>query len=161
MLIARESVSGWFEGKKQESSIRMEDITNSLQLEVKIENELKLIIQEIGAKSEWPKNTSLIQPSREKGYDITFSVFPFAKELKKKPDEVADLVVAKLQEKQLPIFSGFLRTQAYIQLKISPQSLAGAAIGEFCVEKPALVSDQHILIEFSSPNTNKVSLTSL
>lgn len=132
------------------------EITNCLQLELKIESELKIIIKEIGAQSEWPTNTSLIQPSREKGYDITFSVFPFAKELKKKPDEVAELVVGKLTEKQLPIFAGFLRTQAYIQLKISPQCMAGAAIGEFCVEKPPLVTDQHILIEFSSPNTNKV-----
>jgi arginyl-tRNA synthetase len=130
-------------------------ICNSLQLEIKIENELKNIIKEIGVQAEWPKNSYLILPSKEKGYDLTFSIFPFTKELKKKPDEVAELVLVKLKEKELPIFSSYIRTQAYIQLKIATQSLAGAAIGEFTVQKPPIVSDQHILIEYSSPNTNK------
>jgi arginyl-tRNA synthetase len=133
-------------------------VTSSAALKAKIDSILKSILSEIGVQT-FPDNFSYnVTTSKEKGYDLTFNIFSFTKELKKKPDDIAQLVIEKLEAKKAEvgeIFDAFVRTGSYVQLKLAPHSLAAAAIGQFTLTHDPIAEQKHILIEFSSPNTNK------
>jgi arginyl-tRNA synthetase len=89
-------------------------IRNSSDLEAVIETELKAILSELGvAKFADNFSYSNVIVSKEKGYDFTLNIFAFAKDLKKKPEDLAQLVYEKLVEKKPFVFDGFLRTGTY------------------------------------------------
>lgn len=98
-----------------------------------------------------------IPPKPELG-DIGFPMFPFAKILRKAPPQIAAFIVEKITggcgDDQV------FTVGPYINIKLSrakrAQAIIGAALDEkkdFC--KSDALKDRRIMVEFSSPNTNK------
>ncbi len=117
-----------------------------------INYELMSCLEKLGAN---PMNLShCIQISKVSGFDLVFTIFEPAKKLQMKPAELADQIVEKLSGSKIFCKSEH-KPRSYIQLKILPSLLAEYVIGEYLLPNKLPAHRDHILIEFSSPNTNK------
>lgn len=96
-----------------------------------------------------------VQPSKAAGSDIDIICFSFAKPLNMKPELVADLLATKLTDVKLPLFTKIKTTKASVNLTLSTHILAAAVIGEYIFPRAPTHNTNQIVLEFSSPNTNK------
>ncbi len=100
----------------------------------------------------------VLQKTREEFEgDFTLVVFPFVKLSKKSPEQTAEIIGKKLLEnievvKSYNVIKGFLNISLYTQYWLDFLSAAisddGYGFSEECEAKP-------VVVEFSSPNTNK------
>lgn len=131
-------------------------------LQAQIEKVLEDIVRSLGV-TEWKGSFSyFIQPPgpklppTESGFDACLNCFAFAKQLNKKPNESAEPILLELQKRNSPYFSKTHKAGGYLYYCIQPHLLAAAAFGEYLVPKaPEKVTTDPVVIEFSSPNTNK------
>ena len=88
--------------------------------------------------------------------DFTMVTFPFVKELKKSPDQIGDDIGKYMVEHCVEVDS-YNVIKGFLNLELSDRfwlnSLATIMVDEKYGEKPA--NGQRVLVEFSSPNTNK------
>jgi arginyl-tRNA synthetase len=94
-----------------------------------------------------------IPPSPEMG-DLGFPMFGYAKLLRKGPPQIALLVAAKLP--------GSFATGPYVNVRLDRAETAASILGELLTEssgssfgRPVTLKGSRIMVEFSSPNTNK------
>ena len=95
-----------------------------------------------------------IPPSPEMG-DLGFPMFGYAKLLRKAPPQIAQLVAAKL-----PLSSA---VGPYVNVRLDRAETAACILGELLAEgsegpsfgRPSTLKGSRIMVEFSSPNTNK------
>ncbi|MCL2558502.1 MAG: arginine--tRNA ligase, partial [Treponema sp.] len=101
-------------------------------------------------------------PPDPKMGDIGFPMFAFAKAFKKGPPDVARLVCEKLAAKGgMP--GTALQVGPYVNVKLDRAAAAKSALaqiladeeGDFAFARPGTMAGQKIIVEFSSPNTNK------
>ncbi|MDR2159310.1 MAG: arginine--tRNA ligase [Treponema sp.] len=107
-------------------------------------------------------------PGPEMG-DIGFPMFGYAKMLRKGPPQIAQMVCARLSEagSSGAVSAGdgtaaagtFAAEGPYLNVRLDRPSAAaailGAALGERSPVSSGLLEGQKIMVEFSSPNTNK------
>ncbi len=103
-------------------------------------------------------DTNLVQPTR-KGFvgDLTIVVFPYVKTARKSPDAVGAEVGEAVSE-QLPFVSGFNVVKGYLNLQIDDKfwlELVGKEFNNLKYGMADIKDEAPILIEYSSPNTNK------
>ncbi len=102
--------------------------------------------------------TAAIQPTRKEFEgDFTIVVFPFVKAARKSPDKVAEEIGAHLQE-QIVFISSYNVVKGFLNLSVADSSWTGFMQEHrndkrFGHRKP--VDEAPVLIEYSSPNTNK------
>jgi arginyl-tRNA synthetase len=93
-----------------------------------------------------------IPPSQEMG-DLGFPMFGFAKLLRKGPPQIAQLVAAELP--------GSTACGPYVNVRLDRGEVAGGILGELLADektssgRPGTLKGKRIMVEFSSPNTNK------
>lgn len=102
--------------------------------------------------------TAVIQPTRKEFEgDFTIVVFPFVKAARKAPDKVAEEIGARLQE-QITFINRFNVVKGFLNISVADSFWTGfmqehlndKAFGH-CKPK----DEAPVLIEYSSPNTNK------
>jgi arginyl-tRNA synthetase len=114
---------------------------------------VRKVLEESGVKA-LPSHIPLTIPKGDfKHIDLCFGCFPFAKELKKKPDEVAKFLAEKLTNRES--IESATPSGPYVNLRFDLHNFASASIGQFLLPPKAEEPTEHIVIEFSSPNTNK------
>jgi arginyl-tRNA synthetase len=98
-----------------------------------------------------------IPPKPEMG-DLGFPMFGYAKRLRKGPPQIAAMVCEKLAT---PAGSSFSAEGPYVNVRLGRAETAKAILSEVLDEnnsnfgRPANLAGQRIMVEFSSPNTNK------
>ncbi|AEF81570.1 arginine--tRNA ligase [Leadbettera azotonutricia] len=97
-----------------------------------------------------------IPPRPEMG-DLGFPMFGYAKRLRKGPPQIAAMVCEKLTAQA---GSSFTAEGPYVNVRLDRAGTAAAILPEVLAEKspygrPGNLSGQRIMVEFSSPNTNK------
>ena len=126
-------------------------------LETTLAQELKVVLKEL-YNIDIEADASVVQPTRKEFEgDMTIVVFPYVKLARKAPDAVAKEIGDKLCER-LDCLTGYNVVKGYLNLSIADNfwrdqlrdGHANEAYGIFapCEEAP-------VLIEYSSPNTNK------
>ncbi|MBO7647986.1 MAG: arginine--tRNA ligase [Bacteroidales bacterium] len=126
-------------------------------LEITLAQELKVVLKEL-YNIDIEADASVVQPTRKEFEgDMTIVVFPYVKLARKAPDAVAKEIGDKLCER-LDCLTGYNVVKGYLNLSIADSfwrdqlrdGHANEAYGIFapCEEAP-------VLIEYSSPNTNK------
>ena len=108
---------------------------------------------------EVPEKMAQLQKTRsEFEGNLTLVVFPFVKMAKKKPEDVAQEIGEWLKEK-CPIISDFNVVKGFLNLSIAPTAwtdlLCRMDADEHYGEKQATENSPLVMIEYSSPNTNK------
>ena len=102
--------------------------------------------------------TAFIQPTRKEFEgDFTIVVFPFVKAARKAPDKVAEEIGARLQD-EIDVISSFNVVKGFLNISVADsfwtefmqENLNDKAFGH-CKPK----DEAPVLIEYSSPNTNK------
>lgn len=83
--------------------------------------------------------------------DYTINVFPWVKQIRKSPEEIAQTIGNHLLN-NCPYITEFQVIKGFLNLCIHPQTIIEQAFKEPTVLQ---AKQQKILIEFSSPNTNK------
>lgn len=104
------------------------------------------------------KEITLTFPPDPKFGDFSFSCFKLAKELKKNPQEIADLI--KKEIKKNGIIEKVESIKGYLNFFVSKEKLAEMTLKQIFEEKENygklnLGKNKKIMVEFSSPNTNK------
>jgi len=89
--------------------------------------------------------------------DVAFSCHFLAKDLKMSPQEIASRVADKIKDKSIDSVSA---VSGYVNFKISHEFLAQKVITEILAKKDKfgksdILKKEKILLEYSSPNTNK------
>jgi len=101
---------------------------------------------------------NLIQPTRKEFEgDLTVVVFPYVKLARKSPDAVANELGAKLQE-LVPFISGFNVVKGFLNISINDQYWCNYLKDNHKDNQYGIFptkDEAPILIEYSSPNTNK------
>ncbi|MCL2069699.1 MAG: arginine--tRNA ligase [Treponema sp.] len=87
-----------------------------------------------------------IPPNPEMG-DLGFPMFPFAKLLRKGPPQIAQLVAAELP--------GSTAVGPYVNVCLDRSDVAQKLLGEASFGRPDSQKGRRIMVEYSSPNTNK------
>eukprot|EP00163_Fabomonas_tropica_P009595 TRINITY_DN19412_c0_g1_i1.p1 TRINITY_DN19412_c0_g1~~TRINITY_DN19412_c0_g1_i1.p1 ORF type:complete len:850 (+),score=295.64 TRINITY_DN19412_c0_g1_i1:141-2690(+) len=120
----------------------------------RVANAMRAILTSAGIK-DVSKLVLTNPPPGVKGADLCLGCFPYAKEMGKKPPEIAGILAEKVESADSEVFISAAAAGPYLNLGIHPQYLASAALGE--VLNPPTIPDtgDHIVLEFSSPNTNK------
>jgi arginyl-tRNA synthetase len=108
-----------------------------------------------------PEQIVVENPPRPELGDLGFPMFSFAKVLRKSPAQIAQQVVALLtQQEDLVTLGTPMAEGPYINVQVSKETLTRQVLSEI-LEHPALygtsdfLKGQRIMVEFSSPNTNK------
>ncbi len=103
-------------------------------------------------------SASLIQPTRKEfDGDLTIVVFPYVKLARKAPDMVAQEIGTKLCE-TVEFLTGFNVVKGYLNLSIADSFWANYLKENFANTQYGIVptiDEDPVLIEYSSPNTNK------
>ena len=98
-------------------------------------------------------------PGPEMG-DIGFPMFGFAKQLRKGPPLIAQAVCTRLA-KEAPGGGSFEAKGPYVNIRLDRAAAARAILGEAlagdkgCFGRPRTLAGKKVMVEFSSPNTNK------
>jgi len=97
--------------------------------------------------------------------DIGFPMFGYAKILRKGPPQIAQTVAAKIQSSNAGNEDGAAEAQGpYVNIKLNRSLTAKAVLeeilktdtgGAFIFGRPGTLTGKKIMVEFSSPNTNK------
>lgn len=124
-----------------------------------IVSQLKKIIEErFGPEFVTDLNFDLEPPPQPEMGDLSWSVFSLAKKLKKEPKEVAEILVLTFQpngiiEKMVnvgPYLNFFLHKEKWFSFVLQDILIKKEKFGETDINQ-----NKTVLIEFSSPNTNK------
>jgi len=106
-----------------------------------------------------------IPPNPEMG-DIGFPMFGFAKTLRKGPPQIAvmvceQLAASKIADSSVPsvVNSSFEAVGPYVNVRLDRGAVAKAVLGDVLggdgFGRPGTLAGKKIMVEFSSPNTNK------
>ena len=112
---------------------------------------------ELGVAAE-DRNVQLVRPPKPEMGDLGFPCFQLARALRKNPAVIATDVAARLSAH--PALAEASATGGFVNLRLDPATLARAALQHVLLD-PDHFSDgeggagKRLLIEFSSPNTNK------
>jgi arginyl-tRNA synthetase len=129
-----------------------------------IANALNSLIQGAGANPVTPDQViAEIPPNPEMG-DIGFPMFGFAKTLRKGPPQIAAMVCEHLASLKAGVCGagGFCEAVGpYVNVRLDRGAVAKSILGDvladddFAFSKPGTLVGKKIMVEFSSPNTNK------
>ena len=130
-----------------------------MKIECKIADAVKAIVEELYG-SAVPDNLVQLQPTRpEFEGQITLVVFPFTKMSHKAPDATAQEIGERLKERLPEVVSGFNVVKGFLNLSISSRQwieilndINGNPRFGF---QPVTDDSPLVMIEYSSPNTNK------
>jgi len=124
-----------------------------------IADALNALIQGVGTNPVTPDQViAEIPPSPEMG-DIGFPMFGFAKILRKGPPQIAAMVCECLTSSGTA--GSFEAVGPYVNVRLDRGSVAKAVLkdvligDDFTFGKPGTLAGKKIMVEFSSPNTNK------
>lgn len=100
-----------------------------------------------------------IPPKPEMG-DLGFPMFGFAKTLRKGPPQIAQAVAAMLAEDGNGFSDRVAAEGPYVNVRLNRGEVAAALLARIFDERipygrPETLKDSRIMVEFSSPNTNK------
>lgn len=103
-----------------------------------------------------PKSINIAPTRKEFEGDYTVVVFPFTKAAKKKPEQIGEDLGNKLKE-TLPEITDFNVVKGFLNLSVSDEYWINQSFELFKIENlgQAPSNGQKVLVEFSSPNTNK------
>ena len=130
-----------------------------MKIETKITEAVKAIVEELYGQAVPEKMVQLQETRPEFEGQITLVVFPFTKMSHKAPEVTAQEIGERLVEKLPEVISGFNAVKGFLNLSISPQQWIG--ILQDIYENPNYgftpVTEESplVMIEYSSPNTNK------
>ena len=130
-----------------------------MKIEAKITEAVKAIVEELYGQQVPDKMVQLQQTRPEFEGQITLVVFPFTKMSHKAPDATAQEIGERLNEKMPEVISGFNAVKGFLNLSIS--SRQWISLLQEIQTNPKFgfipVTDESplVMIEYSSPNTNK------
>ena len=130
-----------------------------MKIEAKITEAVKAIVEELYGQQVPDKMVQLQQTRPEFEGQITLVVFPFTKMSHKAPDATALEIGQRLQEKMPEVISAFNAVKGFLNLSIS--SREWISLLQEVQTNPKFgflpVTDESplVMIEYSSPNTNK------
>ena len=130
-----------------------------MKIESKITEAVKAIVEELYGQQVPDKMVQLQQTRPEFEGQITLVVFPFTKKSHKAPDATALEIGQRLKEKMPEVISGFNAVKGFLNLSIS--SREWISLLQEVQTNPKFgflpVTDESplVMIEYSSPNTNK------
>ena len=130
-----------------------------MKIETKITEAVKAIVEELYGQPVPDKMVQLQETRPEFEGQITLVVFPFTKMSHKAPDATAQEIGEQLVQKLPEVISGFNAVKGFLNLSISSGQWIG--ILQEIYENPKFgftpVTDESplVMIEYSSPNTNK------
>ncbi|MDR0457151.1 MAG: arginine--tRNA ligase [Treponema sp.] len=94
--------------------------------------------------------------------DIGFPMFSYAKMLRKGPPQIAHMVCARLTQQDEVGIDGSVKAEGpYVNVRLNRAQTAQAVLaevladGNFNFGRPGTLEGKKIMVEFSSPNTNK------
>jgi len=128
----------------------------------KIADSVNLLLSETGIEERVNAQTIIaeIPPNPQMG-DIGFPMFGYAKILRKGPVQIAELVYEKLKSETL---DGTTQVQGpYLNVRLNRAKTAALILknilqnksDNFSFGKPGTMKNKKVMVEFSSPNTNK------
>ena len=130
-----------------------------MKIETKITEAVKLIVEELYGQAVPEKMVQLQETRPEFEGQITLVVFPFTKMSHKAPEATAQEIGQKLQERLPEVISGFNSVKGFLNLSISSQQwidiLQEIYDNPTYGFKPVTETSPLVMIEYSSPNTNK------
>ncbi|GHV53643.1 arginine--tRNA ligase [Spirochaetia bacterium] len=138
---------------------------------VRIARALNRVMQDAGIDGaiEPSQIVAEIPPNPELG-DLGFPMFSFAKLLRKGPPQIAQAVATALTVDEEASASGgsFVAQGPYLNVRLNRSEAVAAILaevlagegaasksGEFAFGRPGSLAGQRVMVEFSSPNTNK------
>ena len=130
-----------------------------MKIETKITEAVKAIVEELYGQQVPDKMVQLQQTRPEFEGQITLVVFPFTKMSHKAPDATAQEIGERLQEKMPEVISAFNAVKGFPNLSISSREwiklLQGIQANPKFGFLPVTDDSPLVMIEYSSPNTNK------
>ena len=130
-----------------------------MKIETKITEAVKAIVEELYGQQVPDKMVQLQQTRPEVEGQITLVVFPFTKMSHKAPDATAQEIGERLQEKMPEVISAFNAVKGFLNLSISSREWIKLLQGIQATPKfgflPVTDDSPLVMIEYSSPNTNK------
>ena len=130
-----------------------------MKIESKITEAVKAIVEELYGQPVPDKMVQLQQTRPEFEGQVTLVVFPFTKMSHKAPDATAQEIGEQLMQRLPEVISGYNAVKGFLNLSISSQQWID--ILQEIYENPTYgftpVTDESplVMIEYSSPNTNK------
>ncbi|MDR2536882.1 MAG: arginine--tRNA ligase, partial [Treponema sp.] len=135
----------------------MNDVTEILK--ARIAAALNDLLQDTGVTIEASAVIAETPPKPEMG-DLGFPMFSFAKLLRKGPPQIAQALAVKLAAQTGQISATFTVEGPYLNARLNRGEVARALLERALNEaapfgKPQTLAGSRIMVEFSSPNTNK------
>ena len=128
-----------------------------MNIEIALAEELKTVLHEL-YQIDIQADASLIQPTRKEfDGDLTIVVFPYVKLARKAPDAVAREIGDRLCER-MDSLTGYNVVKGYLNLTVADAYWLERLREGFADERYGLYAQREeapVLIEYSSPNTNK------
>ncbi len=130
-----------------------------MKIETKITEAVKAIVEELYGQQVPAKMVQLQETRPEFEGQVTLVVFPFTKMSHKAPEQTAQEIGERLKERLPEVISGFNAVKGFLNLSISSQQWI--SILQDIYENPNYgftpVTEESplVMIEYSSPNTNK------
>jgi arginyl-tRNA synthetase len=136
---------------------------------IRIAGALSALLTEAGAEGVDPARIIAEAPPDPAMGDIGFPMFSYAKALRKGPPQIAQAVCAQLAkqaglaEAGVTANGSFEAQGPYVNVRVDRAAAARAIIGEalagvdgvFTFGRPGTLAGKRVMVEFSSPNTNK------
>ena len=130
-----------------------------MKIEDRITEAVKAIVEELYGQPVADKMVQLQQTRAEFEGQITLVVFPFTKMSRKAPDATAQEIGERLMAKLPEVISGYNAVKGFLNLCISPrqwvESLQSIYENPNFGFQPVTEQSPLVMIEYSSPNTNK------
>ncbi|MBQ2301391.1 MAG: arginine--tRNA ligase [Bacteroidaceae bacterium] len=130
-----------------------------MKIEDRISEAVKAIVEELYGQPVTDKMVQLQQTRAEFEGQITLVVFPFTKMSRKAPDATAQEIGERLMAKLPEVISGYNAVKGFLNLSISSSQWI-SLLQEIQTNpkfgfKPVTDESPLVMIEYSSPNTNK------
>ena len=130
-----------------------------MKIEIKITEAVKAIVEELYGQQVPDKMVQLQQTRPEFEGQITLVVFPFTKMSHKAPEQTAQEIGEQLVQKLPDVICGFNAVKGFLNLSISSGQWIGILQEIYENSKfgftPVTDESPLVMIEYSSPNTNK------
>ena len=124
-----------------------------------IKNELQEYIQKTFPEVGFSDSFHLSKPPDSKLGHLAYGCFPLAKTLKKNPSQIAEILVAEQKNTSFQWIDILKNEGAYLNIFLNFQKLGLALLTEIHKNpdytRNKLGNGEKVMIEFSSPNTNK------
>ncbi len=120
-----------------------------------LKNKILKILHEEGMKEILADNIMLEHTKEEFAGDYTLICFALSKIQKEKPDIIAENIGKLLTDKSPDFFKSYEVIQGFLNLSLD-DSVLGTWLRNYAIEmEPEGLDTQRIMVEYSSPNTNK------